>query len=188
MMSCLFSSAQTSYSDSLIAFHTKYITELFPVIKKDTAFIRFYPVDPSFKFIAKVEILKAQKVFNMTTSSGKAKEAQKYALISFRYDHKTYRLFAYQLMALKNSKEQAGYFFIPFLDKTSHKESYAGGRYMDFEIKDIQNNTLYIDFNKAYNPYCAFTTGYNCPIPPRENTLPITVRAGERYLSSQFHK
>ena len=50
---------------------------------------------------------------------------------------------------------------------------------MDFMLDDIKNNTLLMDFNKAYNPYCAYATGYNCPIPPRENDLPVAIKAGE---------
>ncbi|MEP6676718.1 MAG: DUF1684 domain-containing protein [Ferruginibacter sp.] len=72
------------------------------------------------------------------------------------------------------------YLFIPFTDITSGNTSYGGGRYIDVEKKDIKNNQLDLDFNKAYNPYCAYTTGYNCPIPPRENNLAIEILAGEK--------
>lgn len=59
-------------------------------------------------------------------------------------------------------------------------ESYGGGRYIDCVINDIRNSTLMLDFNKAYNPYCAYVTGYNCPIPPREKDLPVAIHAGEK--------
>jgi len=178
--------AQKAYKDSIKAYQKKYIADLEAVIKKDTAHIRFYPISPSFKITAQVELLKDQPVFKMTTSSGKTKEAQKYALVKFTYAGKAYQLYAYQLLALKSKAETANLFFIPFMDKTSGNESYGGGRYIDFEIKDIVQNKLVIDFNKAYNPYCAFTTGYNCPVPPRENVLELTVKAGERYLAEKF--
>jgi uncharacterized protein len=73
--------------------------------------------------------------------------------------------------------------FIPFIDEGSGQSSYEGGRYLDFKMSNIVDNKLIIDFNKAYNPYCAFTTGYNCPIPPSENTLPVVITAGEKMFA-----
>ena len=70
-------------------------------------------------------------------------------------------------------------FFIPFTDGTSGIDSYMGGKYIDFSTTDSSNDKLLIDFNKSYNPYCAFKIGYNCPIPPKENALEVQIRAGE---------
>ena len=72
------------------------------------------------------------------------------------------------------------YLFLPFTDATTGVETYESGRYIDLEINDIKDNLVIIDFNKAYNPYCAYTTGYNCPIPPAENDLHIAITAGEK--------
>ncbi len=185
----LFSSvsfSQEPYTDSIRAFQKKYVDELYTIIKKDTAYIRFYPVNPSMKVVARVELLVNQKPFKMTTSSGTSKEAEKYAQLTFTLQGREHKLFAYQLLSLKNSQSTAHLFFVPFVDNTSNNESYGGGRYIDFETVDIQNSTLVIDFNKAYNPYCAFVPGYNCPIPPKENTLSIPVKAGERYWKEKF--
>jgi uncharacterized protein (DUF1684 family) len=81
-------------------------------------------------------------------------------------------------MALKKQKEYKKYLFIPFRDLTSGKESYGGGRYIDTEIP--AGETLILDFNRAYNPYCAYSHRYSCPIPPEENTLKVEIRAGEK--------
>ena len=78
-----------------------------------------------------------------------------------------------------SSEKYKDYLFIPFTDKTSGIETYGGGRYIDLVLSDIVNKTCTIDFNKAYNPYCAYTAGYNCPIPPKENDLPVAIKAGE---------
>ena len=78
-----------------------------------------------------------------------------------------------------NDEKYKNYLFVPYTDLTSGNKSYGGGKYLDFMMEDIQNNMLLIDFNKAYNPYCAYTSGYNCPIPPRENNLLIAIKAGE---------
>jgi uncharacterized protein len=186
LLTASYSFAQKAYTNSIKAYQIKYIDELEPIIKNDTAYIRFYPISPSYKIKATVEILNNQPVFKMTTSSGKTKEAQKYALVKFSLGGKAYQLYAYQLLALKNNAETANLFFIPFLDKTSGNQSYGGGRYIDFKTDDISTNSLLIDFNKAYNPYCAFTKGYNCPVPPRENMLNAAIKAGERYLADKF--
>jgi uncharacterized protein (DUF1684 family) len=76
---------------------------------------------------------------------------------------------------------------VPFGDATSGFESYGGGRYLDFTISDIKNNFLPIDFNKAYNPYCAYTAGYSCPIPPKENLLNASISAGEKNYGKPVH-
>jgi uncharacterized protein (DUF1684 family) len=178
--------AQTAHTDSIKAFQKKYVTELYPIIKADTAYIRFYPINALLKVQAKVELLTNQQPFKLVTSSGKTKEAEKYALLSFTINGKQHQLFAYQLLQLKNNPATSKLVFVPFTDATSGDESYHGGRYMDFETTDIKNGMLAIDFNKAYNPYCAFTTGYNCPIPPKENTLAIPIKAGESYMQEKF--
>ncbi len=81
-------------------------------------------------------------------------------------------------MAVAEYKDQL---FLPFTDLTSGEESYAAGRYIDLIFDDILDNKVIIDFNKAYNPYCAYVSGkYNCPIPPRENSLNVAILAGEK--------
>ena len=178
--------AQSSGSATLTDFRKHYVTDLYEIIKSDTAHIRFYPEDKNFVVNAAVKLLPDEKVFKLTTSSGKKKEARKYALLSFTVNGKSCALYVYQLLALTAKEETANHLFLPFIDETSGKESYGGGRYIDLEIPDIKNGSVTIDFNKAYNPYCAFTTGYNCPIPPRENTLSLAVKAGERYNAKKF--
>ncbi len=86
-----------------------------------------------------------------------------------------------------NDPTYKNYLFLPFTDLTSGEESYGGGRYIDLETTDIFNNKVIIDFNKAYNPYCAYASGYNCPIPPRENDLPVAVKAGEMNFGKKVH-
>ena len=80
---------------------------------------------------------------------------------------------------------EKNYLFVPFTDLTSGGESYGGGRYLDFFMDDIKNNYLEVDFNKAYNPYCAYATGFNCPIPPAENDLPVSIIAGEKNFAKK---
>lgn len=71
--------------------------------------------------------------------------------------------------------------FIPFTDKTNGKETYGGGRYIDLKVKPSQQEVM-LDFNTAYNPYCAYNEDYSCPIPPAQNRLAVTIEAGEKVL------
>ena len=82
-------------------------------------------------------------------------------------------------MDLIKSTEYKDYLFIPFTDATNGAETYEGGRYIDLTIPATDKITL--DFNKAYHPYCAYTDGYNCPIPPQENHVPVRIEAGVRF-------
>ena len=83
---------------------------------------------------------------------------------------------AQKLLLLKNE----GTISVLFKDETSGKETYGGGRYLDYPASEVKNNTLILDFNNAYNPYCAYQPTYACPVPPAENTLPIPIWAGEQ--------
>lgn len=171
--------AQRPYRDSLLAYQANYKKELFDVIKNDTAFVRFYEPDVHYRVTARVELVASPPFFTMGASGKSSLKAKQFAKLYFTLNGKPYELYAYQLGFLleKNDKED---FFVPFTDEGSGKASYEGGRYLDFKVKDIVNNKLVIDFNKAYNPYCAFTTGYNCPVPPAENALPVVIAAGEK--------
>ena len=85
--------------------------------------------------------------------------------------------------------EYQDYLFLPFKDLSNGNQTYGGGRYLDFRQGDIHEKAgeswLILDFNKCYNPYCAFSDGYNCPVPPQENHLPMAVDAGERQFKGE---
>lgn len=175
---CIPVSAQTA--EALEQHRLQYKTDLYNNIKADTSKVDFFPFKKEFVITAKVEVLKDQPVFQMTTSSGMKKEAQKFVKVTFSFKGTEYTLTGYQLTRLKASAEYADHFFIPFKDATTGDATYGSGRYLDFKAGDIKEGKLVIDFNKAYNPYCAFTEGYNCPIPPKENTMSLDVTAGEK--------
>jgi len=163
-----------------------YKKELVAIIKDDTAYVSFYSIQPSYRLVARYQGTRNEPVFNMGTSSGKSKQAQKIGLVKFIIDSKEYELSAYQLLQLRANPEQQDLFFIPFTDATSGSETYMAGRYLDFKLTDIKDGSLLIDFNKAYNPYCAFVDGYNCPIPPPANQLNVAIRAGEKSYGKKW--
>ena len=86
-------------------------------------------------------------------------------------------------IALTIYQRENGDFFLPFKDKTAPTETYGGGRYLDLPLKNAKNNQIRVDFNLAYNPYCAYNEDFACPIPPKENTLPIRIEAGEKLFN-----
>jgi uncharacterized protein len=137
---------------------------------------RYFPIDLSLRVWAKAEVLKNEKSFLMKTSGAKTPEYRKFLKLSFSIDDSLYILYAYQNVALTQKEEYKDFLFLPFTDKTNGFESYGGGRYIDLRIPTA--DSLLLDFNQCYNPYCAYTTGYNCPIPPKENALPIKMEAG----------
>jgi uncharacterized protein len=178
--------SQNNYHDSLLAYQTNYKKDLFKIIRDDTAFVRFYEPGAHYRVTAQIEMLPSQPFFGMSASGSQKLKAKRFAKLYFALDGKPYELFAYQLGFLLDSKDNKDHFFIPFTDEGSGKSSYEGGRYIDFKLGDIVDNKLIIDFSKAYNPYCAFTTGYNCPIPPAENALPVVIAAGEKKFTKDL--
>lgn len=180
--------AQTkTYADSIIAYEQNYINTHEVVGKEDRKYICFYDVDESYRVTASFERIKDRKGFEMNTSSGMKKHYFMYGLLSFKLQNSLSHLYVYQSEALMQQKKYKDYLFVPFGDATSGFESYGGGRYLEFYISDIKNNHVVLDFNKAYNPYCAYATGYNCPIPPKENLLTVPVASGEKNYGKPFH-
>lgn len=118
------------------------------------------------------------KKFKMPTSTERTPIYRRFGYVDFVYKTDTVRLEVYQNIALSKQKEYKNYLFIPFKDATSAKETYGGGRYLDIEAPE--STELILDFNTAYNPYCAYSYRYSCPIPPKVNHLEIEIKAGEK--------
>ena len=110
-----------------------------------------------------------------TTTDRKSKEVV-YGIVHFELNGKKRQLEIYQNEELMQQEEFRDYLFLPFSDDTNDKETYAGGRYIDLRIPE--SDVIRIDFNKAYNPYCAYNKKYSCPIVPGINTLDTEVSAG----------
>lgn len=118
------------------------------------------------------------KKFKMPTSTERLPIYRRYGYVYFELNGETHRLTVYQNMELIKKEEFKNYLFVPFRDATSGIETYGGGRYLDIQIPIGTSTT--IDFNLAYNPYCAYSYRYSCPVPPEENRLKIRIEAGEK--------
>jgi uncharacterized protein (DUF1684 family) len=169
------------YMDSIKVFRADYIkTHELLTSTEQKALLRFYPLDPSYRLAARFERYADSPWFPMATSGKTPQIQRKYGRLTFQIHDTVAHLIVYQSQALLEKAGTRDYLFIPFTDVTSGIDSYGGGRYIDCMTGDIHDGILVLDFNKAYNPYCAYTTGYNCPIPPRENDLAIAIPAGEK--------
>lgn len=118
------------------------------------------------------------KVFKMPTSTTREPKYRRYGYFKFTLNGEVHQLEVYQNIALKKEKEYRDHLFIPFRDQTSTIETYGGGRYIDAHIP--KGKSMMIDFNEAYNPYCAYSHRFSCPIPPEANTLKTVIKAGEK--------
>ena len=183
-----------SYEQQIDAYRTELKTAFEkeadgPLPKENLDFLSYYPANETFNLQAEVEILYGEKPFNMPTSDGTSKVYKRYALLHFSISGVKQTLTAYQSATLLEDPQYKDYLFVPFLDLSNGKETYAGGRYLELNAKDIQQGKITLDFNKAFNPYCAYSTGYRCPQPPLENTLTLAINAGEKaYLGPKNHR
>lgn len=143
--------------------------------------LSFYPINEKFIVQARFVRTPNEKVFKMKTTSSRLPEYVKYGELHFVIENQPFQLNVYQNIDLIKKEGYEDYLFLPFSDVTCGKESYIGGRYIDMRIP--KSDTVVIDFNKAYNPYCAYNHKYSCPIVPLENDLPIEILAGVK----KFH-
>lgn len=176
-----------TYKDSILAFQANYVDKHEVVGKDDKKYIQFYDVDENYRVKASFERIIDTKGFNMGTSTGLKRKHYKYGLLTFKIKDTVVHLYVYQQKDLMQNEKYKDYLFVPFGDATSGFESYGGGRYLDLRFSDVKDSIVILDFNKAYNPYCAYTEGYDCPIPPKENLLTIAITAGEKNYGKKIH-
>jgi uncharacterized protein (DUF1684 family) len=152
-----------------------------PLTAYDTAFLDFFQATEAWTFWAKFERTPDAKPFEMMTYSGQKRDYVQFGLLKFEVNGQPQSLRIYQNLKLVKDSTYRDHLFLPFKDLTNNEQTYGGGRYLDFKRSDIlPNNTLALDFNRCYNPWCAFSDGFNCPIPPRENHLELEILAGEK--------
>ncbi len=192
-----------SYRDSFLNWQSQYKKEFLtdtrsPLKASDTGSIRFFPYNPRLLFHkARVRVLKNQKIEPIATHSGKIKRVRAYAIIhcipetgfwSFLpapWRSGDFDVTLYQILPAGSDSATNDALFLPFYDATNGLTTYGGGRYIDLHIADIQNGQMTVDFNRAYNPWCAYKEGYNCPIPPEANHLNRTIKAGEKLFAGK---
>jgi uncharacterized protein (DUF1684 family) len=141
----------------------------------------FYPANEKFFVAAKFVRTANEQPFEMKTSTDRKPLYVKYGEAHFSIEGQFFKLNIYRNIELSKKEQYKDYLFLPFSDLTCGDESYIGGKYIDLKIP--QGDTVVIDFNRSYNPYCAYSPKYSCPKVPLENDLKIAIRAGVK----KFH-
>jgi hypothetical protein len=136
----------------------------------------FFKYDETYKVKAKMVRTPDSQYFEMPTSTDRKPLYRVYAILSFELKGKTHQLSIYEDKDLLTTKGFEDYLFLPFIDKTNGETTYGGGRYIKSRIPE--GDFLIIDFNEAFNPYCAYNYKYSCPIVPIENSLDLKIEAG----------
>jgi uncharacterized protein len=143
--------------------------------KKEFGGLHYFDENPALRFVVPLEKYPKPEPIQMQTSTGHGASHLKYAVARFDIDGTNHALQVYK-------SEDHDVLFLPFSDGTTGHESYDAGRYLDLE--EGRDATVTLDFNLAYNPYCAYDPiKWSCPLPPRENHLTVRIEAGEK----KFH-
>lgn len=146
---------------------------LTPEQRRDFKGLNYFPENDSLRLEVQIEPFEDQQPMTMQTSTGGAQEYVRFGKFKFQVDGQDAELTIYQ----------ANYgFFLPFVDSLAGKETYPAGRYL--EPEPLPGNRFLVDFNIAYNPYCAYNEMWSCPITPAENRLKVPIRAGEKLFHS----
>lgn len=140
--------------------------------------LQFFEADTSYQVRARLVRTPEALPFEMPTTTDRLAMERKYGMLYFELAGQPFSLEVYQSPELILEPGYENYLFLPFTDETNGKETYEGGRYIDLRIP--RGDSLLLDFNRAYNPYCAYNAEYSCPIVPKVNHLPLPVRAGVR--------
>lgn len=153
-----------------------------PLKKKDLKNFKgleFFPIDSNYIIKAKLTRIDNAPVFEMPTTTDRKPLYKEFGVVKFSLMGKECELTIYQSQDDLEDEKYKDYLFLPFTDETSGDESYGGGRYMDLLLTDInEDDTIVLNFNNTYNPYCAYNHMFSCPLTPRKNHLNIPVKAG----------
>lgn len=144
--------------------------------RKNFVGLDFFEPDSSYRVMARLVRTPNALPFIMPTTTERTTEEKVFGIVHFKLAGTAYKLEVYQNQERMTMEGYENYLFLPFTDLTNGEETYSGGRYLDLSIPE--GDSLIIDFNKAYNPYCAYNKKYSCPIVPGVNHLATRVRAG----------
>lgn len=164
--------------------HEREQKDIFMRTAKDSPFegskefggLKYFPPDLKYKIHARLVPIENKKTVRLPTSDHSEKEYLENSFAEFELDGSTQKLL---LLEMTEEGPYRGTLFLAFADETSAGETYGAGRYL--ELKNVKGATsIWLDFNMAYNPYCAYNDHFSCPMPPRENVLKVPIRAGEK--------
>jgi uncharacterized protein (DUF1684 family) len=184
--SCTFEEDNTLiYDESTIIERRKELDDFFKndpssplkeIQKEGFVGMQYFPPSEDFAFYAEFKLISKPDTVQLLTSKGSEKRAMlRYGTFTFHgQDGPTY-----SLTGFKSLNQEDDVIFIPFKDKTNGFDTYEAGRYLEVE-ESSDNGEYLLDFNKAYNPYCAYNKEYVCPLVPKDNILTMSIKAGEK--------
>ncbi len=144
----------------------------------------FFDFNDSYIVQAQLTRTPNTEFFNMRTTTDRVSQERVYGILTFKLNGKAYKLNVYQGKENMQTEGYEDYLFLPFLDNTNGGTSYGGGRYIDLRIPE--GDSIDIDFNKSYNPYCVYNEKFSCPIVPRSNYLDIEIMAGVKAFKKKL--
>jgi len=153
-----------------------------PLKKKDRKAFRgldFFEVDSAYIVEASLKHTPNTTFFEMPTTTDRMAKERVFGIVNFSIKGEEFELQIYESQDLLDKEGYEDYLFLPFLDLTNGDTTYGGGRYIEVRVNDkVHDSIITIDFNTAYNPYCAYNEKYSCPIVPRDNFINTEIRAG----------
>ena len=177
-----------TYEDTIKHFqyelNTQYAdAEESPLTKEDIPTFKsldFFEIDENYQIEAELELTPNAPIFEMQTTTERLPLFKKYGIAHFTMNGQKCNLSLYESQDYESTIDPENLLFLPYNDSTNGDSTYGGGRFIDIEMPSTESNTIIIDFNKSYNPYCAYNHKYSCPIPPTENNLQAPILAGEK--------
>jgi uncharacterized protein (DUF1684 family) len=164
-------------------FETPHSSPLGPDGRREFDGLDYFDPDPDYRVEATVELDASDETVTMATSTDGEQLYERVARLHFEIPDQRGETTEQTLVGYRRVDQDDGSLFVPFRDKTTGQQTYPGGRYMELHYQGALEDgfTFTLDFNLAYNPFCAFSEAYECPLPPQENWLEIAIPAGERY-------
>jgi uncharacterized protein (DUF1684 family) len=138
--------------------------------------LKYYDIDPAFVFKSRLYEFDTKDTVKIFGTKGEERKAVRYGYVVFNHESNKYNINVYK----GTSKHGEEYYSIWFTDKTTGESTYGVGRYLDFELNPDKEYVYTVDFNKAYNPYCAYSAKFSCAIPTKEDHINLAVEAGEK--------
>lgn len=142
--------------------------------------LNYFDVDPQYKFESKLYELQEKDTITIYGTKGDERETVRWGYVVWIYNSNKHKISVYEGSSTSSGET---YYSIWFTDKTTNNESYGVGRYLNFDKVDDPDHIYTIDFNLAYNPYCAYSKDYSCAIPTKEDYIDAAIEAGEK----KFH-
>ncbi len=151
---------------------------LLPEDRRHFKGLNYYPADLRYRVKAAFVKTENADLFQMKTTTDRLPEYRKFGEVHFSIDGQNLVLEVYQSPEIMKRPGYEDYLFVPFTDLTNGEETYDVGRYLEMRIPT--SDTVTLDFNLCYNPYCSYNPNFSCPIPPQANDLKVAIRAGEK--------